>query len=245
MVDISKFKCYNCNESGHFSTECRKPKQTRGQRESYDEIKQKYEALLKKQQGKAYIAEGKSWDDSDNDGTEEYGNIALMADTIESTPTSSKVSLLSTVEMSNSDYKQTVEDLSFEMFNIHTSTLAANEENENLVLKVKILETRNEELELACVGMLDLKQKIEYLENKDKCNKEVGSTLRSQLFEVEETLKAYKIFANTSKIEQDKKLNINKTCIGLGYQDLKKAGKKHVNVDDTELVMGQDAPFVV
>ena len=121
----------------------RKPKQTRGQRESYDELNQKYEALLKKQQGKAYIAEGKSWDDSDNDDTEEYGNIALMVDTTESTPTSSKVSLLSTVEMSNSYYKQNVEDLSVEMFNIHTSMLAANEENEKLVLKVKMLEARN------------------------------------------------------------------------------------------------------
>ena len=107
--------------------------------------------MLKKQHGKAYIAEGKSWDDSDNDDTEEYGNLALMADTTESTPTSSKVSLLSTVEMSNSDYKQTVEDLSVEMFNIHTSMLAANEENEKLALKVKMLEARNEELELACV----------------------------------------------------------------------------------------------
>ena len=63
MVDISKFKCYNCNEPGHFATEFRKPKQMKGQRESYDELKQKYEALLKKQQGKAYIAKGKSWDD--------------------------------------------------------------------------------------------------------------------------------------------------------------------------------------
>ena len=179
MVDRSKFKCYNCNEPGYFATECRKPKQTRGQRESYDELKQKYEALLKKQHGKAYIAEGKSLDDSDNDDTEEYDNIALMADTTESTPTSSKVLLLSTVEMSNSDYKQTVEDLSVEMFNKDTSMLAANEENEKLVLKVKMLETRNEELELACVGMLDLKQKIEYLENKDKFNKEVESALRS------------------------------------------------------------------
>ena len=34
---------------------------------------------------------------------------------------------------------------------------AANEGNEKLVLKVKILETRNEELELTFVGMLDLK----------------------------------------------------------------------------------------
>ena len=65
----------------------------KGQRESYDELKQKYEGLLKKQQGKAYITEGKSWDDSDNDDTEEYGNLALMADTTKSTPTSSKVSL--------------------------------------------------------------------------------------------------------------------------------------------------------
>ena len=201
MVDRSKFKCFNCNEPGHFATECRKPKQARGQRESYDELKQKYEALLKKQHGKAYIAEGKSWDDSDNDDTEEYGNLALMADTTESTPTSSKVSLISTVEMSNSDYKQTVEDLSVEIFNIHTSMLAANEENEKLVLKVKMLETRNEELELTCVSMLDLKQKIEYLKNKDKCNQEVGSALRSKLSEVEETLKAYKISANASKVE--------------------------------------------
>ena len=67
----------------------------KGQRESYDELKQKYEALLKKQQGKAYITEGKSWDDSDNDDTKEFGNLTLMADTTESTPTSSKVSFLS------------------------------------------------------------------------------------------------------------------------------------------------------
>ena len=157
----------------------------KGQRESYDELKQKYEALLKKQQGKAYIAEGKSWDDSDNDDTEEFGNLALMADTTESTPKSSKVSFLSTVEMSNSDYKQTIEDLSVEMFNIHTSMLAASEENEKLVLKAKMLETSNEELELACVGVLDLKQKIEYLENKDKCNKEVEPALRTKLSEIE------------------------------------------------------------
>ena len=123
--------------------------------------------------------------------------------------------------------------------------LVGSEENAKLVLKVKMLETRNEELELACVGMLDLKKKIEYMENIDKCNKEVESTSRTKLSEVEETLKAYKIAANSSKIEHDKKLNINKTCIGLGYDNLKKDGKKHVKVDDTERVQDQKAPFVV
>ena len=39
MVDRGKFKCYNCNELGHFTIECRKPKQARGQRESYEELK--------------------------------------------------------------------------------------------------------------------------------------------------------------------------------------------------------------
>ena len=168
-----------------------------------------------------------------------------MADTIESTHTSSKVSFLSTVKMSNTDYKQTVEALSVEMFNIHTSMLDACEENEKLVLKVRILETRNEELELSCINMLYLKHKIEYLENKDKCNKEVESALRTKLSEVEETLKAYKIAANTAKIDQERKLNVNKTCIGLGYEDLKKVGKKYVKVDDTEHVLDQEAQIVV
>ena len=245
MEDRSKFKTYNCNKPGHFATECQKPKQVKGQRESYEVLKQKYDALVKKHQSKAYIVEGNSWDDSENDDNEEFGNLALMADTIESTPTSSKVSFLSTVEISNTYYKQTVEDLSVEMFNIHTSMLAASEENEKLVLKVKMLETRKDELEFACVNMLDIKQKIEYLENKDKYNREVESALRTKLSEVEGSLKAYKIAANTAKIDQDKNLNANKTCIGLGYKDLKKAGKKHVKVDDTEHHLDQEAPCII
>ena len=121
-------------------------KQAKGQRETYDDLS-RVRSPVKEATRESLHCRGKSWDDSDNDDTEEYGNLALMADTTESTPTSSKVSFLSTVEMSNSDYKKTVEDLSVEMFNIHTSMLAANEENEKLVLKVKMLEARNEELE--------------------------------------------------------------------------------------------------
>ncbi|KAL8088286.1 hypothetical protein AgCh_038169 [Apium graveolens] len=56
----------------------RKPKKAKKDK-AYLELKAKYESLLKKQQNKAYIAEGKRWDDSDNDEDEEVGNYALMA----------------------------------------------------------------------------------------------------------------------------------------------------------------------
>ncbi|KAL8107605.1 hypothetical protein AgCh_024134 [Apium graveolens] len=57
----------------------KKPKKVKKVK-AYLELEAKYEALLKKQQGKAYIGEGKSWDETDDDdGCEEYGNYALMA----------------------------------------------------------------------------------------------------------------------------------------------------------------------
>ncbi|KAK1374545.1 hypothetical protein POM88_030738 [Heracleum sosnowskyi] len=103
MIDRIKSRCYNCNDLGHFATECRKPRQARDKKDvyekkdSYDELKrenaklkQQLEALSGKQKGKAYIAEGKSWDDTDSDEDEEYLNLALMADSSEESPQSSQ-----------------------------------------------------------------------------------------------------------------------------------------------------------
>ena len=69
--------------------------------------------LLKKQQSKAYIAEGKSWDDSENDEDEEFGNYALMAlEQGESTSSKSQVPTLTTIDLNVSQYKETVEKMS-------------------------------------------------------------------------------------------------------------------------------------
>ena len=44
---------------------------------------------FKKGQGRAYVAEGKCWDESDDDEEEEYVNLALMAKSDEVSSSSS------------------------------------------------------------------------------------------------------------------------------------------------------------
>ena len=60
MVDRGQIRCSNCNEMGHFATECKMQRQ------------------MKKDTGNAYLDVEKSWDGSDSDD-EEVGNLALMA----------------------------------------------------------------------------------------------------------------------------------------------------------------------
>ena len=69
MVDRNKIRCFNCNEMGHFDTEYKKPRQIKSN---------SYDVSQKKKTGKAYLAEGKSWEDSESED-EEVGNLALMA----------------------------------------------------------------------------------------------------------------------------------------------------------------------
>ena len=83
---------------GHFATECKKPRQSKvkkvsfEKKGSYDELKreneklkQRLDAMVAKDQGKAYTDEGVQWDDTNSDEDVEYGNLALMADSAEAT----------------------------------------------------------------------------------------------------------------------------------------------------------------
>ena len=64
----------------------------------------------------------------------------------ESSRSSSQVPSLILLDMSKAEYKHTIEDLSAEMFNIHTSLSAANEEIARLAKENQDLKSENEML---------------------------------------------------------------------------------------------------
>ena len=81
MIDKSKVRCYNRNDLGHFVLECRKPKAAPtkensisfGKKNSYEDLKKeneilkaKFEKMMAKHKGGAYIAERRSWDDTES-----------------------------------------------------------------------------------------------------------------------------------------------------------------------------------
>lgn len=111
----------------------------------YDELKAKYEILLKKEQGRVIVDEGKCWDDSDED--EEYNNLALMIHLGDETSSSFHlVPIFTIVDMNTFQYKKIVDNLRFDIFNIHTSMTAANEEIIELTSTNKKLKFKNDEL---------------------------------------------------------------------------------------------------
>ncbi|KAL8092904.1 hypothetical protein AgCh_034962 [Apium graveolens] len=137
---------------------------------SYLELEVKHEALLKKQQGNAYIAKGKSWDATDEN--EEFENYALMAlEKGESSSLKSKVLTLTTIDLNISQYKETVDKMSVEMFHIHTSMVASTEEISRLSKTNEKLEIEMQELELQLAELETVKNASKLVGQYHKKNK--------------------------------------------------------------------------
>jgi hypothetical protein len=227
MIDRSKSICYNCSEPGHFASDCKKPRQMRDRQFSYEKkdsyedlkkenarLKNKMSSMVAEHKGRAYIAEGKNWDDTDSDNEELHVNFALMADTSEKSSSESQVPTLSTLD------KSTVQDLNAELFYVRTSMVITERINGDLVLKNKNLESKNEELERAAVNTEDLKQKIEFLENEVKVDAKAETILRSQISDLEFKVNAYKHSSFIAKDIIDHRTIEKKVAIGFDYGKL-------------------------
>ncbi|KAL8133773.1 hypothetical protein AgCh_009008 [Apium graveolens] len=147
FVDMSKIRCFNCDEVGHFSTECRKPK---------------------------------------------------------------------------SQYNETVEKMSMEMFHIHTSLVATTEE---------------------LVEHETVKQENEYLKNKLKCAIEIEVVLREKLEKNKVKLKSFRNASQLVGQYHEKNKPCARIAIGLNYDALN--NKRKVEGDKGKETVSEDVPAVL
>ncbi|KAL8133493.1 hypothetical protein AgCh_008815 [Apium graveolens] len=222
-----------------------KPKKVKKD-EAYLDLEAKYEALLKKKYGKAYIVEGKSWDDTDvDDEDEEVGNYALMAfEQGEASTLKSKVPTLTINDLNASQYKETVEKMSVEMFHIHTSLVVATKEVSRLTKANEKLESERQYMDLLLVEELEsVKQENDYLKNKLKCATEIEAVLREKLEKNEVKLKSFRNASELVGQYREKNKSCANIAIGLDYDALN-SKKKYIS-DKGKAKKNEDVPAML
>ncbi|KAL8132633.1 hypothetical protein AgCh_008205 [Apium graveolens] len=219
----------------------KKPKKVK-KGKAYLELQAKYGALLKKQSGKAYIADGKSWDDTNaDDEDEEVRNYALMAfEHGEAFTSKSKVPTLTTIDLNASQYKETVEKMSVEMFHIHTSLVAVTEEVSRLTKANEKLESEKQNMDLLLVELESVKQENEYLKNKLKCANEIEVVLREKIEKNEVKLKSFRCASELVGQYHEKNKPCANITIGLDYDALN--NKKKDIGGKGKIIENEDVP---
>ena len=201
MVDRSKIRCFNCNEMGHFATECKKPRQIKNT---------SYDVSQKKKTSKAYLAEGKSWDDSESED-EEVGNLALMA--ISDNPSSSKPQVTFTdTEM---------------IYHLSGTLDCARRENDRIILQNNALEKEVKELRTMHINQDKLKEEVALLENRVNLYKQLEINLKEIITSLETKVRGY--YNSTVKAKEIFNQQAISQTIGIGYDYNEAVGKLSIN----------------
>ncbi|KAL8124816.1 hypothetical protein AgCh_012462 [Apium graveolens] len=217
MVDRSTIRCFNCNELGHFVTECRKPKQFR---------KNSYDSNQKSKSERAYLAKGRSWDDTDSED-EEVGNLALMASD-------------ANTSSSRKEVKFTDAEL---VYHLGGSLDCARRDNELLNQQIKDLEKEVNELRLVHINQDKLKEQVSFLENRVDCYRKLETILIDKITGLEAKVKAYFNSCSKSKKFYNKQA-INQTS-GIGYDYNAAIGKLGINSPPHVCAKGREVPHVL
>ena len=128
----------------------------------------------KKKTGKAYLAEGKSWDDSESD-EEEVGNIALMAISASTSTPQSKVTFTD-AEM---------------VYHLGGTLDCARRENDRIILQNAALEKEVNELRTVHIIQDKQKEEIAILENRVDVYRRLEINLRKLVTELETKVRGY------------------------------------------------------
>ena len=145
--------------------------------------------------------------------------------------------------MSSSEYKVVVEQLSIDMFNIHTSLTTSNEEIAKLSARNELLNKRNEELELTTMHVENLKKEIEYLDNKVLCASQIEKAIRDEIAENELKLRAFKNSSSLLLSYHEKYQENAKAAIGFDYDTLKK--RKGCAVTSDNKIVQENVPHIL
>ena len=123
MVDRSKFKCFNCGTTCHFSNECRKPRAEKKRAIDGIDYKQKYYHFLRhKEKEKAFVCKEKYWAaEEDESDEEEFINFAFRAELEDQEASSSTSQVLTTniSDLTRDECKITIDEMSNELYNLH------------------------------------------------------------------------------------------------------------------------------
>lgn len=146
-VDKSKIKCYNCDNMGHYATECRKPKTS-------------------KSTGKALMASNQDWMDLSD--SEEEVNYALMDNAEESLSTESEKAPEVFYDFDTND----ISKLKPFLRSLHLSFKTQSVVNTRLLNENTELRKRNDHLEAELLFMIETQKECDKAKHMQEVLKE-------------------------------------------------------------------------